>query len=65
MDAESGVLGRGGCEPESVSSVDGDFERLGRSTSRLWGIGVGSVASVPLATLGLLASAVFWGESRS
>jgi len=58
-------MDKGGCEPEGGSSVDGDFERLGRSTSIEFGIGVRSVASVPLATSGCSASAVFWGESRS
>lgn len=60
----SSVLDRGGCEPEGGSSADGDFERLGRSTSITFGIGLGNVTSVPFARLGCPASAVFWRESR-
>ena len=59
------MLDRGGCEPEDGSSVDEDFERLGRPTSIAWGIGVGSAASVPFATLGCSASAAFWRKNRS
>lgn len=56
------MLDKGRCEPEVVSNIDGDFERFGRSTSITRGLGVGSVASVPLATSGCSASAIFWRE---
>ena len=59
---ESGLLDRGGCEPEGGYSVDGDFGRVGRSMSITFGIGFGNVASVPFARLGCPASAVFWKE---
>lgn len=62
MDVESGVLDRGGCEPEVVSNIDGDFERLGRSTCIAKGLGLGSVFTVPLATVGCSASAILWRE---
>lgn|SRR5258706_3374485 len=62
MDAESGVLDRGTCEPEIVSNIDGDFERLGRSTCIARGLGLGSGLSVPFATLSCSASAIFWRE---
>jgi hypothetical protein len=61
---ESGALDKGGCEAEGGSSIGGDFERLGRSTSISWGIGAGSVASVPFAILGCSTSAA-WRKSRS
>ena len=60
MDVESGVLDRGRCEPEVVPNIDGDFERLGRSTCIAKGLGLRSVLSVPFATLGCSASAIFW-----
>ena len=45
-----------------MSNIDGDFERLGRSTSIARGLGVGSVVSVPFATLGCPVSVIFWRE---